>query len=93
MVDQTSINRSESEGIDKNEPKLKGISREEIAGQGIIFFLAGYDTTNVTLCHTIYHLIKHPEWQDKLYEELSAQDANLDYESLRSLPILNGVIC
>ncbi|KAH9413209.1 hypothetical protein DERP_006895, partial [Dermatophagoides pteronyssinus] len=93
MVEQTVNDQSESNGIDKNEQKLKGISREEIAGQGIIFFLAGYDTTNVTLCHIIYYLIKHPEWQDKLYEELSITDSSLDYESLRNLPILNGIIC
>lgn len=93
MVEQTLNDQSESNEVDKNERKLKGISREEIAGQGIIFFLAGYDTTNVTLCHTIYYLIKHPEWQDKLYDELCAQDSPLDYESLRSLPILNSVIC
>ncbi|XP_075681360.1 cytochrome P450 3A8-like [Dermatophagoides pteronyssinus] len=93
MVEQTVNDQSESNGIDKNEQKLKGISREEIAGQGIIFFLAGYDTTNVTLCHIIYYLIKHPEWQDKLYEELSITDSKLDYESLRNLPILNGIIC
>ena len=93
MVEQTVNDQSESNGIDKNEQKLKGISREEIAGQGIVFLLAGYDTTNATLCHVIYYLVKHPEWQDKLYNELITHDSPLNYESLRSLPILNGVIC
>ncbi|KAH9418624.1 Cytochrome P450 3A4 [Dermatophagoides pteronyssinus] len=92
LVEQTVNDNSESNEIDKKEQKLKGISHKEIAGQVIGFFLAGYDTTNVALCHIIYYLIKHPEWQDKLYEELSTHDSSLDYESLRNLPILNGVI-
>lgn len=71
--------------------KLKGISKEEISGQGLIFFLAAYETTNNTLCHVIYYLIKHPEWQEKLYQELSRIE-EINYDTLRDLKILNSVI-
>src|SRR5690606_2681603 len=80
----------QSDGSDSG--KFKGISKGEISGQGILFFIAGYDTTNTTMCHILYHLVKYSEWQDKLYEELVKIEGELDYESLRELPVLNAVI-
>src|SRR5690606_38497903 len=72
--------------------RLKGISKEEISGQGILFFIAGYDTTNATMCHILYYLVKYSEWQERLYEELVKIEGELDYEMLRDLPVLNAVI-
>lgn len=51
-----------------------------------------YDTTNTTLSHALYYLIKYPQWQEKLYEEIKANDTRLDYENLKSLKVLNGII-
>lgn len=68
------------------------ITKDEIAGQGIIFFLAGYDTTNSTFCHMMYNLVKYPHWQEKLFEELSKQKDEMNYDLLRSLPLLNAFI-
>lgn len=75
-----------------NKHQLKGITKDEISGQGIIFFVAGYDTTNTTFCHLVYYLSKHPEWQDNLFEELSQIDNGLSYENLTNQPVLNAVI-
>ncbi|KPM09151.1 cytochrome P450-like protein 19 [Sarcoptes scabiei] len=83
----------EQECLNENDVNpSKGISKREIAGLGIIFFLAGHDTTNTTLCHIFHYLIRYPEWQDKIYAELSKQDKLTDFDLLKSLPILNAVI-
>src|SRR6218665_3706607 len=67
-----------------------GISLEEISAQSVLFFIAGYDTTNSAFDHTMYFLGKYPEWQEKLYDELKGKD--LEYDRLLSLPILNAII-
>ena len=72
--------------------KLKGITKDEISGQGILFFIAGFDTTHATFDHIIYYLAQYPEWQEKLYQELFAAADQLDYDQLRSLPVLNAII-
>ncbi|UXI17782.1 corticotropin-releasing factor-binding protein [Sarcoptes scabiei] len=83
----------EQECLNENDVNpSKGISKREIAGLGIIFFLAGHDTTNTTLCHIFHYLIRYPEWQDRIYEELSKHDKLTDFDLLKSLPILNAVI-
>lgn len=82
----------ESNNGEETNDKLKGISKEEISGQGILFFIAGFDTTNATFAHILYYLTKYPEWQDNLYEELSKIETEIDYDVLRDLPILNAVV-
>ena len=72
--------------------KLKGISKDEISGQGILFFIAGFDTTHATFDHTIYYLGQYPEWQERLYEELDQNRDKLDYDNIGALPILNAII-
>lgn len=79
------------EHLNKDDENIS-ISKEEIAGQGLVFFLAGFDTTNSTLCHVIYNLIKHQNWQQALFEELSQQKEEMNYDLLKSLPILNAII-
>ena len=41
---------------------LKGITKEEISGQGIVFYIAGQDTTNAAFNSAIYYLSQYPEW-------------------------------
>ena len=49
-----------------------GLSEEEVLAQGLLFFVAGYDTTAATLQFFLYNLAVHQEVQDKLYEEICA---------------------
>ncbi|CAG2177656.1 unnamed protein product [Oppiella nova] len=62
-----------------------------MVAQGILFFIAGYDTTSAALTHAIYFLSLHPECQQKLYEELKTCD-EFTYEKLVHLKYLNAVI-
>ena len=41
--------------------ELPSLSEEQVTGQGIIFFAAGYETTSSTLGAMCYHLVKNPE--------------------------------
>lgn len=88
MMDEECKQNATASEVDR---KLKGISKEEISGQGILFFIAGFDTTNATFCHVLYFLCKHPEWQERLCTELSGIE-EINYESLRDLKILNAII-
>ena len=42
----------------------------EVLAQGIMFFIAGYDTTATSIAFLLYNLTLHPEIQEKLYEEI-----------------------
>ena len=43
----------------------------EIMAHGATFFLAGYDTTATALSFLLYNLAAHPDWQDKVYNEVN----------------------
>ena len=43
---------------------------DEILAQGMLFFIAGYDTTATSIAFLIYNLTLNPEIQEKLHEEI-----------------------
>jgi cytochrome P450 len=67
------------------------LSSDELTAQGILFFIAGYDTTSAAISHCIYYLSKYKECQRKLYEELQTI-TDFNYETLNKLKYLNAVI-
>jgi cytochrome P450 len=46
------------------------LSDSEVADQGMLFLLAGHDTTAVTLACTLFQLALSPKWQEILREEI-----------------------
>ena len=42
----------------------------EVLSQGMMFFIAGYDTTATSIAFLLYNLSLNPEIQEKLYEEI-----------------------
>ena len=46
------------------------MSEEEIMGNAMIFFVAGYDTTASTLQFLVYELAVNPEIQERLIQEI-----------------------
>lgn len=70
----------------------KFLNEEEIIAQSMIFLLAGYETTASTLTFCIYELAKHPEVQNKLYDEIKTIGDSLDLNNLMKLPYLDAVI-
>ncbi|GBN23206.1 Cytochrome P450 3A12 [Araneus ventricosus] len=47
-----------------------GLSDEEIVANAYLFIIDGYESTSTALVFTFYLLAKHPEIQEKLYEEI-----------------------
>jgi cytochrome P450 len=69
----------------------KSITMDELVAQGILFFIAGYDTTGTSISHALYFLSKYPECQEKLLQELKTLE-KVDIDSLTELKYLDAVI-
>lgn len=88
--------------------KSKFITTEEITVQCCMFFIAGYDTSASAISMAVYQLAKHPQAQEKLYDEIVQMLAKLQEEappgssldpidlisidSLSRFPYLNAVL-
>ena len=88
---QLMIDAEEESEKEKSESASRKMSMDELIAQGILFFIAGYDTTGATLSHCFYYLAKNPECQEKLYEELSSLE-KVDVDTLAELKYLDAVI-
>ncbi len=48
------------------------LSDDDICHELVLFILAGHDTTSTTLTYSLWALGRHPEIQDRVFEEVSA---------------------
>ncbi|GIY01405.1 cytochrome P450 3A5 [Caerostris darwini] len=78
---------------ESDDHETSGLSDEEIVANAYIFLLAGYETTATALAFTFYLLIKHPDVQERLYQEIEeAEDAS--YNTVQSkLVLCNSKLC
>ena len=84
--------KGDEELSQQNSNKTSGVlSSDEMIAQGIIFLIAGYDTSTTGLCHVVYHLAQNKDCQQRLYEELK-DVKDFSYENLSRLKYLNAVI-
>ncbi|CAG2107870.1 unnamed protein product, partial [Medioppia subpectinata] len=93
-----------NEGIDElmaEKQALSGVvekklTEAEIIAQCLLFFVAGYETTATTLAYCLYELALNPDIQDLLVAEtreaFNENTADIDYETLCRLPLLDAVI-
>ncbi len=68
-----------------------------IVANGLVLFLAGFDTTSTTLSVCLGYLCKNPKIQEKLASEIREavsknRDQDLDYYQILELPYLDMVI-
>lgn len=71
------------------------LTDKQIADQGIAFFLAGFDTSSVTLTNIAYLLAKHQSVQQQLRCEIDQffnEKRAISYESVNELIYLDAVI-
>ncbi|CAG2109785.1 unnamed protein product, partial [Medioppia subpectinata] len=78
--------------IVNNRTRNQTLSLDEMTAQGILFFIAGYDTTSASLSHVVYYLSQNKDKQQILREELNALDTDFTYENLNQCQYLNAVI-
>lgn len=74
-----------------------GVPKQEIIGQSIQFFAAGFDTSSVLLQFMAYELALHPNVQEKLQKEIDHMNAHLkgkpiDYESIQDMKYMDMVM-
>lgn len=67
---------------------------EQLIDEILILFTAGHETTSNALTFCAELLARHPEWQDKIYEEYAFAKANSENlnEFLRACPITKQVL-
>ncbi|UYV83496.1 Cyp6a9 [Cordylochernes scorpioides] len=65
--------------------------------QCVTFFTVGFDTTASTITCALHLLARHPECQDKLFQEIQEALKNtggeITYDMFKSMPYLEAVIC
>merc|ERR1712038_199892 len=76
--------------------EITGISEDQVTGQGIVFFAAGFETTSNTLGTLCYNLVKNPEAMAKLEEEIETtlveHDGKVNQETVSEMPYLEACI-
>ncbi|KAL5280802.1 CYP3A4.2 family protein [Megaselia abdita] len=75
---------------------LKSMSMEKLAGQGFLFFVAGFETTSATASYCLYELTQNPEIKERVVEEidevLAKYNGELTYEGLNEMKLLDKCI-
>ncbi|EHK97014.1 putative Cytochrome 52A4 [Glarea lozoyensis 74030] len=66
--------------------------RDNLRSQIIHIFIAGHDSTAITVGHVFFHLCRNPEVYEKLHAEVKALDEELTFESLKSMRYLQYAI-
>lgn len=76
-----------------NEDEMRGLSRQEILHEMLLFLVAGFETTSTALAWLIHLLSKHQRVQLRIKEELnSLSSTSWKIEQLDSLVYLDAVI-
>lgn len=77
-----------------NDNKLTESEMRDVAAEIMVFFIAGSDGVAIALTFSAYNLALHPEYQDKLVEEINeAEKKNgMTFEAINSMPLLEAVV-
>jgi cytochrome P450 len=68
-------------------------SDEDVVNHMIFLLMAAHDTSTITMTTMAYHLARHPEWQERIRDEVMALDADtLSYDDLERLPSVDLVM-
>ncbi|XP_067931668.1 cytochrome P450 3A16-like [Watersipora subatra] len=95
LIDDPKISDSDSQ-VDRYGQvwSSKGLTKAEIIANAILFFLAGYETTSLTLHFIFYELAMNPDVQQRLYTEVKENMASdvATYDELFKMEYLDWVI-
>lgn len=102
---QANEKEKEKEGfatVEESDVGKKFVNRswndDEIVAQCFLFFAAGFESSATLLTFASYELATNPDIQQKLYEEISEVNQQLEgkritYDALQKLKYLDQVIC
>lgn len=69
---------------------------DQIAAQCFLFFIAGFETSSSTATFVLYNLVKYPEVQEKVRDEIKAvmdkHNGKITYEGIMDMKYLQMVI-
>jgi len=72
------------------------VTENQITNQGIIFLIAGHETSANTLSSSLYCLVNNPESYDQLQSEIDQTfedfEGRLDHETVAEMPYLDAFI-
>jgi sterol 14alpha-demethylase len=71
------------------------LTRHEITGLLLAAMFAGHHTSSVTVAWTLIELIKHPDYQDRVLEELHRvypDNTDVTFQSLRQIPLTEHAV-
>lgn len=98
-TDNEGISPDGSNGTSSSTSEKKHLSREEVVGQALIFFFAGFETTSKTLLFSCYEIARNRHVQKRLIDEIDGvfgyvgeDKEHLSYEALQNMPYLEAVI-
>jgi len=82
------------ETTESNGNKNPHLTERELYSNLFVFFLAGHDTTAAALSWAIVNLVKYPEEQQKLYDEINSTlgDRHPNFDDLDKLPYMDQFI-
>ncbi|XP_078662451.1 cytochrome P450 3A8-like [Branchiostoma floridae x Branchiostoma belcheri] len=73
----------------------QALTKDDVVANGILFFIAGYETTATTMAFTLYNLALNQDKQDKVRQEISKVMEDRDfvnYEDVHKMPYLEMCI-
>lgn len=93
-TDKNEIEEEQAIQDDPQKWKKRGLTTDEVTGNAIVFFIAGYDTTASTLAFMAYCLATNPDCQERLISEIdSAIGQELPtYDNVQTIEYLDRVL-
>lgn len=87
---------NDNEDVFEKTTKKEVMTVEDIAGECILFFTAGFETSSTTMSYVLLELTQNPEVQVKMRKEvrevLKKYDGKLTYDALQELTYCENVI-
>lgn len=80
----------------KDDEKQKTLTFDQIAAQTFVFFLAGYESSSITLTCCLYELAKNPDVQKRVHDEiddvLMKHNGTITYESISEMNYMQACL-
>lgn len=81
---------------DAKSENTTGLTMNEIAAQAFVFFIAGFETSSLTLVFALYELAQNMDVQKKAREEIAKlfnkHDGKFTYEAMLHIPYIDQII-